>query len=192
MSYSQFERRHPSKSKEDFAYVLDIFNSRSNLPYKRGNDRVTQLIGEKFFTPLEALAKEGINIKVLEKVYIGLGHRDKISTVLSRISFKDLTPFAKAELEESVKKIIIENEQRWVNLFNKCGPLTSKLHSLELFQGIGKKTMWEIIQERDRKQFTSFRDIHERVGVEVVKVIAKRVIQELEGGEKYNILIDTQ
>jgi len=48
--------------------------------------------------------------------------------------------------------------------------------------------MWQIINARERKAFTSFKDIQERTSVgDPIKVIAKRILDELTGGEKYRI-----
>jgi putative nucleotide binding protein len=62
------------------------------------------------------------------------------------------------------------------------------MHALELLPGIGKKSMWQIINARERKPFTSFKDIQDRTSVgDPIKVIAKRILDELTGGEKYRI-----
>ena len=103
---------------------------------------------------------------------------------------RDLTSIAKAEMQNIVEKMIEYDENRWVNFFNNSRPITSKLHSLELLPGIGKKTMWEIIQWREKISFKSFSEIHEKIGIEPIKVITKRILEELEGGEKYDLFVD--
>jgi putative nucleotide binding protein len=48
--------------------------------------------------------------------------------------------------------------------------------------------MWQIINARERKPFTSFKDLKDRTSVgDPIKVIAKRILDELGGGEKYRI-----
>jgi putative nucleotide binding protein len=62
------------------------------------------------------------------------------------------------------------------------------MHALELLPGIGKKSMWQIINARDKKPFIDFKDIETRTSIgDPVKVIAKRILDELSGGEKYRI-----
>jgi putative nucleotide binding protein len=62
------------------------------------------------------------------------------------------------------------------------------MHALELLPGIGKKSMWQIINAREKKAFSSFKDIESRTSIgDPVKVIAKRILDELGGGEKYRI-----
>jgi putative nucleotide binding protein len=48
--------------------------------------------------------------------------------------------------------------------------------------------MWQIINAREKKPFTSFRDVQERTKVgDPVKVVAKRILDELAGEEKYRV-----
>ena len=42
-----------------------------------------------------------------------------------------------------------------IEFFNKAAPLTTRMHQLELLPGLGKKHMWEIIEERKDKPFES-------------------------------------
>ena len=60
-------------AKDDFLIVLDF------LPTGKGGDRrsepVAQGIGDKFFSLLEIVMKEGIKIKPKERVYIGEADR---------------------------------------------------------------------------------------------------------------------
>jgi len=59
---------------------------------------------------------------------------------------------------------------------------------LELIPGIGKKYMWQVINEREKKPFLSFDDIIKRTELpNPVKLITKRVMEELEGESKYRL-----
>ncbi|MBU0962867.1 MAG: DUF655 domain-containing protein, partial [Nanoarchaeota archaeon] len=62
-------------------------------------------------------------------------------------------------------------------------------HQLELLPGMGKKHMQEIIDEREKEPFKSFKDIKERVKLipDPEKAVIKRIIEELEGQEKINL-----
>jgi putative nucleotide binding protein len=65
------------------------------------------------------------------------------------------------------------------------------MHSLELLPGLGKKHMWDIIEERRGDDFTSYKDIKDRVKLisDPEKLILKRILKELEGKEKHNIFV---
>lgn len=59
---------------------------------------------------------------------------------------------------------------------------------MELIPGIGKKYMWQIINERERKPFESFEDLKTRTEIpDPAKLIAKRIIEELAGESKYRL-----
>ena len=82
------------------------------------------------------------------------------------------------------------NEGKFVTYFNELQPLTPRLHGLELIPGVGKTFMRLIVQNREKKQFTSFEDIQERVGLrEPTKLVAKRIVEELSGGSRINIFV---
>lgn len=82
-----------------------------------------------------------------------------------------------------VEEIIKENEAKFVKFFNEAGPISTRLHQIELLPGIGKKHMWDILNARKEKEFESYQDIKERVPMlaDPVKLISKRIILELEG-----------
>jgi len=62
-----------------------------------------------------------------------------------------------------LERIVLENEEKFVEFFNKAQPLTTRLHQLELLPGIGKKLMWAILDERKKGDFKNFKDITDRV-----------------------------
>ena len=66
------------------------------------------------------------------------------------------------------------------------------MHQLELLPGLGKKHMWEIIDARKEKEFSSFADIKKRVKLmpDPEKAIIKRITQELKGNEKHRLFVD--
>jgi putative nucleotide binding protein len=62
------------------------------------------------------------------------------------------------------------------------------MHAFELLPGIGKKYMWQIVNERDKKPFASFKEIQERANVpDPVKAIVRRILDELTSDQKYRI-----
>jgi putative nucleotide binding protein len=177
------------KRYEEHAYVLDF------LPHGRAGTRpgyragaTVQVIGEDFFTLLEAIAKEGLVLKPLDRVYVGKEKRDEITYIIGRVGFDELTGSAKMELPSVLEKIVLTRERWFVNFFNTAQAITPRMHSMELIPGIGKKYMWQIINERERKPFESFADLKTRTEIpDPAKLIAKRIIEELAGESKYRL-----
>ncbi len=179
--------------REEYAVVLDFLpNGYPNDPRPlHMKPSIAQAIGKTTFILLELVAKKGVFLQPHETVYIGSGKREKIHHINSRISMDKLTSTAKTELEPVIVELVKEQEERFVDFFNKAGPITTRMHSLELIPGIGKKHMWDILEERKVEKFKSFEDIEKRIkglqGIE--RMIAKRIIQELEGNEKHYLFV---
>jgi putative nucleotide binding protein len=181
--------RELEKRYEVYAYVLDF------LPHGRAGARpgyragaLVQVIGEEFFTLLEAIAKEGIILKSSERVYVGKDARDKLTYIIGRIGYDELTSTAKIELPTAIENIVINREQWFVNFFNTAQAITPRMHALELIPGIGKKYMWQILDERERNPFKSFEDLQKRANIpSPAKLIAKRIQEELSGESKYRV-----
>jgi putative nucleotide binding protein len=180
----------PPRLYEEYAYVLDYLQfGRSGTDKPRHLALPTvQVIGETYFTVLEAEIRSGTQANLHERVYIGKDRREKINRIIGRISYNDLTANAKAELLPVLEDLIAHQEQRFVSFFNNSQAITPRMHALELLPGIGKKSMWQIINAREKKPFSSFKDIRERTSVgDPIKVVAKRIMDELTGGEKYRV-----
>ncbi|MEN6592072.1 MAG: DUF655 domain-containing protein [Methanobacterium sp.] len=170
---------------EDYAIILDylpIGYVKEDVPSFKKKP-VAQAIGIEEFTLLELIPKENVNLDIHEKVYIGAGKREKIARVNRRLKYDKLTATAKLELNYVIEEIIKEHEDRFVRFFNEAGPISTRLHQIELLPGIGKKHMWDILNARKQKEFESYQDIKERVPMlaDPVKLISKRILLELEG-----------
>ena len=63
---------------------------------------------------------------------------------------------------------------------------------MELLPGVGKKHMWQIIEERKDKPFESFADLKKRVKLlpDPEKSILRRILLELDGKEKHRLFVD--
>ncbi|MBN2422124.1 DUF655 domain-containing protein [Candidatus Woesearchaeota archaeon] len=181
------------RKKEEYAIVLDFLSHGYPFDKTPGYKKtaIVQCIGTAHMTLLEAVPKKDILIKTYEKVYIGEGKRDKIHHVNGKLNPEKLTATAKAELKFVVSQMVESNEKKYVDFFNKAPPLTTRMHTLELLPGLGKKHMWEIIEERREKEFESFEDVKKRVKLlpDPKKIVIKRIISELEGNEKYNLFV---
>jgi putative nucleotide binding protein len=177
------------KRYEEHAYVLDF------LPYGRPGSRpsyragaIIQVVGEYFFTLLEAIVKEGLVLKPHDRVYVGKEKRDVITYIAGRVSFEELTANAKMELPNLIEKIVSVRERWFINFFNTAQAMTPRMHAMELIPGIGKKYMWQIINERERRPFDNLKDLQQRTNIpDPVKLIAKRVLEELSEESKYSI-----
>lgn len=169
--------------KEEYAIVLDYLRlgyvNKSGTKFK--NKPIVQSIGTDKFTLLELIPKDNVDIEIHEKLYIGSGKRDKIKTV-RKLDYNNLTATSRVELEYAIKEIVEKQEDKYINFFNTAGPLSTRLHKIELLPGIGKKTMWNIIKARDEKPFESYKDLQNRVPSlpNPVNMITNRVIQELD------------
>jgi len=174
---------------EENAYILDY------LPFGKPGTRskfraeaVVQLVGESYFTLLEANVKAGVVLKPLDRVHVGKDSRDEITYILGRIGYDELTANARIELESAIENIVLNREKMFVDFFNAAQPITPRMHALELIPGIGKKYMWSIIDARERKPFESFEELQSRVNIpSPAKLITKRVIEELSSESKYRL-----
>ncbi|MCK5593940.1 MAG: DUF655 domain-containing protein [Candidatus Aenigmarchaeota archaeon] len=171
--------------KDEYGIVLDFLHSGHSAD--RRATPIAQVIGDANFNLLEVELKEGHTIKPLESVYIGTEKREVVKSIKKKLTFHDLTGTAQNEIDDALEIIINTKQDRFIEFFNKSGPLTTRQHQLELLPGIGKKHMWEILDERKKAPFESFEDIKERVKLlpNPKKSVIKRIIDELEGDAKW-------
>ncbi|MFA7197807.1 MAG: DUF655 domain-containing protein [Methanoculleus sp.] len=181
-----------TERKEENAVVIDIlpmgYASDQRPVYKR--EPVVLAVGVDQFKLLELVPKAGADIQVYDRVYIGDAEREKVERVKRRMNYTDLTATAKLELPFVIEQIVSENESRFVDFFNKSISITPKFHMLHLLPGIGKKLMWEIIEQREKKPFESFADISARIKSlpHPSRMIVSRILREIEDpDEKYHI-----
>ncbi len=175
--------------KDEWGIVLD-FLSRGHYGMRR-SEPVAQVIGEKYFSLLEVIVRENTDVKIGERLYIGEGKRDKIKFIKKRLKYNELTGASKSELEATVETIMKANPQTFFNFFNKAGPITTRLHQLELLPGIGKKHLWAIIEERKKSPFKSFEDLKKRIPMipKPENMILKRILEEIEDKDKYRLFV---
>ena len=160
---------------------------------KHLRDPVIQVVGEQYFSLLEVILDkrlaDSFQFEPCARYYIGKGEKNVIGHRFRRLHSEKLTINAKAELPRVLEQIVHTNPDRFVGFYNKSQPLTNRMHQLELLPGIGKKTMWQILDARKAKKFESFEDITNRASItKPDQLIIKRIIRELETpGEKHLI-----
>jgi len=180
------------RKKEEYAIVLDFLPN--GYAFDNSNYRKTSIIqalGKERFTLLEIVPKKEVFVRPYEEVYIGEGKRDKVHHINGKLPVDKLTQTAKSEVEFVITDMVTKREKEFVDFFNKAQPLSTRMHSLELLPGLGKKHMWEIIEERRGEPFKNFGDIKKRVKLlpEPKKLIIKRILNEVLGKEKHLLFV---
>ncbi|MBI4151664.1 DUF655 domain-containing protein [Candidatus Woesearchaeota archaeon] len=177
--------------REERAIVLDFLPH--GYPFEEGTMKmpIAQALGLGHLSILELIPKKEVFLQPQQEVYIGEGKREEVHHVKGRIPTDKLTSTAQAELQHAVEKVVEQQEQRFIEFFNKAQPLSMRMHQLELLPGLGKKHMWEIVEARKVRPFTSFDDLKERVKLlpNPKQVVIKRIISEIEGKEKYKVFV---
>jgi len=179
---------------EDYAYILDY------LPQGRADQRgfrrepVAYAVGDVEFKLFELTPKDNINLSIGERVYIGkdVKRRDAILHVKRRVRYEDLTNASHSELPFVIQEIVVAREKDFVKFFNESPAINARFHMLELLPGLGKISMWAVIDERKKKPFESFQDLEDRVASihKPAKLVAKRIESELaEAEQKYHIFV---
>jgi len=176
------------RPREEYAIILDFLPNGypfDSTPSHRKTS-IAQALGEQYFTLLELVPKKDVFLKQNQKVYIGEGKRDEIHHINGKLPLDRLTGTAKAEMEFIINDLVSKNEAKFVEFFNKSQPLSTRMHSLELLPGLGKKHMWEIVEERRGEEFKNFDDIKTRIKLmpDPKKLIVKRILLEITNHEE--------
>jgi len=178
------------KKYEEYAYILDeLRHGRPGAPRTAYHGQsIIQMVGETYFTLLEAVPRSDIPVNIRDRIYVGKKGRTTVEHILGRIAYGDLTSGAKAELPTVVEAIVNSDVPRFIVFFNESQPVTPRMHAMELIPGIGKRLMWQILEQRERVPFDTFADLKSRVNItNPAKLLARRVVKELSEDEKYQI-----
>ena len=177
---------------EDYVRILDHLPQGHPERSRFEREPTAYALGEDEFKLFELIPKEGVTLIAGDLAYIGkeAEQRDAIQHVKRRIGFDELTTAAQNEVPLIVAQIVKEKEDRFVRFFNEAQAITTRFHMLELLPGLGKKTMWAILEERKKGPFKSFADLAARVSMvhHPEKLVAKRIEMEVANpGEKYHL-----
>jgi putative nucleotide binding protein len=174
------------------AIVLDY------LPHGRADDDRPQYqksplahaLGTAGFGLYELVLAEGASLSIGAEVTID--PRDEAVERVRRIDHDDLSGGARSELEHVVRERLDADEDRLVEFYNEAGPITLRLHQLNLLPGIGDKLRDDIIDARKRRPFESLADLDERIsGLHQPKeIVLGRVMEELRDEDvKYKLFV---
>ncbi|MFB6298827.1 MAG: DUF655 domain-containing protein [Halobacteriales archaeon] len=174
----------------DTAIVLDY------LPHGRSEDDRPQ-----YQKPPLAHAVDDSTFQLFELVLtadggVGIGDRVAVTAQaemieeVREIEYDDLSGGAQSELEHVVADIVNENADEYIEFYNEAGPITLRLHQLNLLPGIGDKLRDDILDHRKRQPFDNFDDLENRIsGLHDPKgVLVERIIEEIRDEEvKYKL-----
>lgn len=177
------KNRAPPEKREENALILDYLSLgyvKNDMSKFKGKT-VAQAIGADYFTLLELNPLEGSEFDIGDIVYIGKDRDKAKAKVFSKLDYENLTATSRVELDYAIRELVEAKEEKFVEFFNTAGPISTRLHKLELIPGIGKKHMWKIIEAVKEKPFESFEDISTRVPAlsDPAGMIVNRIKQEL-------------
>ena len=177
---------------EENVFILDYLpKGRGDVPPHRQYP-VVYGIGEKQFTLLELVPRDNAVISIGDRIYVGknASKREKIKKIKGRVGYHDLTSTAHGEMPYVIEDIVKHKEDYFIQFFNNAPAISTRFHVLELLPGLGKKMMHDILKERRKELFTSFKNMVDRIDFlrDPVKLIAKRIELELtDPDQKYRL-----
>ncbi|MDZ7701727.1 MAG: DUF655 domain-containing protein [Halobacteriales archaeon] len=177
------------------AVVLDV------LPHGRADDdrpryRKSPLalaLDVERFGLLELVLADEADLNIGDEV--GVDPREPPVELARPMAYEDLSGGARSELEHVVRETIEADEDRLVEFYNEAGPVTLRLHQLNLLPGVGDKLRDNILDARKRKPFEGLADLDERVsGLHDPKgTVVERVLEELRDEDvKYKLFVREQ
>ncbi len=178
---------------ERYAYILDVLPN--GRPTERGFHRepLALAIGVGELKLLELVPRPGAALSVGGRVALvpEEGATPPIDHVRRRLTHAELTPTARAEVPAALERIVVDDAPRFLRFFNEAPGISRRFHLLELLPGIGKKTMQNVVQERQRAPFQSFQELSERTHLKnPERLVVARIEAELTGVEdKYRLFV---
>lgn len=183
-----------SAEREHVAVLLDYLPngdpSDNRPPHQK--PALAYALGEDDFRLYELRIAEDADLSIGDRIVVKPEPDDDLVDHVREIGFEGLTRNAQGELEYAVEELIERDERRFVDFYNEAGPITLRLHQLNLLPGIGKKLRNNILDERKRGPFESFEDVEERVsGLHRPReVLAERIMEELRDDDlKYKTFV---
>ena len=155
---------------------------------------IAQVLTFPDFVLYEVRINKNSDLQVQEqKTYEEFISENKLREVLNKIDYNKLTSTSKALIQPILEKEVVKLEEEFINFFNNSTSITPRMHALKLLPGIGQKHMWEILETRERQKFVTFQDISDRTSISApAKLIAQRIVKELQRDVKYYLFSKTQ
>ncbi len=155
---------------------------------------VAQVLTFPDFVLYEVKTEKHNSPKVQEKgTYEKFVETGRLKDVIKKIDYEELTATSKALIQPVLEKEVLNYEEEFINFFNNSTSITPRMHALKLLPGIGKKHMWEILDARQKQNFVTFQDISDRTSIaHPTRLIAQRIIKELQRDEKYYLFSKTK
>ena len=146
--------------------------------------QVITVVGTEKFSILRCFMKNQLNTVAIGET-IDLEALKNNFQLVKKLKPTEWSSLLKGEIEDAIGQIVKNNEVKYVDFFNSAHLITTKLHQLKLLPGIGEKRLVQILKIRDQQPFISYEDIEERLNLNPVDVITKRILEELETEQKY-------
>lgn len=166
------------------------------LPHGRADDErpqfkkrpLAQAVEPANFQLYEVVLESGAALGIGESV--SLDDPDQDLSEVRRIEYQDLSGGSRAELDHVVRELVDENEDQFIEFYNEAGPISLRLHQLNLLPGIGDKLRDNILEAREREPFGSFDEMEDRVsGLHDPKeILVNRLLEEIQDEDvKYRL-----
>lgn len=153
------------------------------------NKKDVVIIGEKYLTPIRGVIKNNSSVEFGENVYFGQGTRDKVFTLRGRVPKSELINLDIDDLNKIFKLILKGNEQTYVGMINKAGFMSIGRHQIELLPGIGDKYLKKILDQREERPFSSYKDFKDRTDLDLEEMITERIRHEMLQGDNIHMFV---
>ena len=155
---------------ENYALVLGQIKTKDEK-------NTANVVGTDRFTLLHVELKDGVEVNPQDRILLSK-YSDEVEKIGYRISYDNLSNSEKEELNKAIHRIILDDEKKYVNFFNRQNRERMQLHFLD---GISRKAGTKIVAQREKKDFESFEDINKRISFidDSEELIFKRVFYEL-------------
>jgi putative nucleotide binding protein len=168
------------------AVLLDFFPNGRSEGGRYGRQPTGFAMGTETFGLYEIVFEEGTDVTIGDTVVVDPPEERTGTKRVRSVEYGDLSGGAQSELEYVVEEQIEADEERFVEFFDEAGPITLRLHQLNLLPGIGDKLRENIVEQRKRQPFESFDDMEDRVSGlhDPESVLAERIVAEIREDDK--------
>lgn len=109
---------------------------------------------------------------------------------LSQLRFRDLSGDANSALQHAMQESIRLNPDPHLGFFNRANNISLKVHAFQLLPGVGSSTARSWVKIRGQNGWVDLAEVGEKLGVEVVDLLAERYVGELADPAEVPCLLD--